>query len=92
MDFACIIADPHQVKIKGKGKKKMNKYLKTKKAMEYESDGDTNSNWYTYNDPQRLIKRAGRVGTQWLASSASKPIRVSSSLIWCPFHMALCHI
>ena len=27
-----------------------------------------------------------------VASSTSKPTRVSSSLIGCPFHMALCHI
>ena len=29
---------------------------------------------------------------QWLASSTSKPTRVSLSLIGCPFHMVLCHI
>ena len=32
--------------------------------MEYESDGDTNSNWCTLNDPQRFSKRAGEVGNQ----------------------------
>ena len=29
---------------------------------------------------------------QWLATLTSKPTRVSSSLIGCPIHSALCHI
>ena len=30
--------------------------------MKYESDSDTNYNWYTRNYPECLYKRAGRVG------------------------------
>ena len=30
--------------------------------MEHEGDSDTNYNWCTWNDPQRLGKKAGKVG------------------------------
>ena len=32
--------------------------------MEHEGDGDTNCNWYTWNNPQMIGKGAGRVGNQ----------------------------
>ena len=45
--------------------KENEKETKTKtenyEALEHEGDSDTNSNWCTRNDPQRLSKKAGRV-------------------------------
>ena len=35
--------------------------------MEYEGDSDTNCNWCTWNIPQKLGKRAGRVGNQGMS-------------------------
>ena len=32
--------------------------------MEHESDDDINCNWYTWNDSQRLSKRAVEVGNK----------------------------
>ena len=32
--------------------------------MEYDGDGDTSYNCYSWNDPQRLNKRAGGVGNR----------------------------
>ena len=31
------------------------------KTMEHEGDGDTNCNWCTWNNPQRIYKRTGRL-------------------------------
>ena len=46
---------PDLVQINKKRKKKRNKYLdlvkEQKKAMEHESDGHTNCNWSTWNNP-----------------------------------------
>ena len=42
---------------------------RTKKAMEHEGDGDTNSNWYTWNDPKRLGQEAEGVEIGWRARS-----------------------
>ena len=33
--------------------------------MEHEGDDDTNDNWYTLNNPQRLGKLTRRGGNQW---------------------------
>ena len=30
--------------------------------MEREGDGDTNCNWITWNEPQKLGKKSGRLG------------------------------
>ena len=38
--------------------------LRTKKPMEHESDGDTNCNWRTWNDSQRLGKETEGVGNR----------------------------
>ena len=35
--------------------------------MEHEGVGDTNCNWYTWNDPQRLAKGTGGV-RNWITS------------------------
>ena len=32
--------------------------------MEHEGDGDTSWNWCTWNNPQRIDKRTGRLGTE----------------------------
>ena len=32
--------------------------------MEHESDGDTNRNWCTWNNPKRSYKEAGRLGNK----------------------------
>ena len=69
------LRDYYQKKKKKKKKKKKNREAakewdlisrrnckRTKKVVEYESDGDTNCNWYAWNSPQRLGKRAWRGG------------------------------
>ena len=59
MDVA-VLAD-HIVKIK-------DKYLdfawELKKNMEYESDGDTNCCWCTWDNPQKIGKGTGRLGNK----------------------------
>ena len=37
---------------------------RTKKAVEYDDDGDANSSWSTWNDLQRLAKKTGIIGNQ----------------------------
>ena len=32
--------------------------------MEHESDGDTNCNWCTWNNPQKIGKEVGRLGNK----------------------------
>ena len=39
--------------------------------MEHESDGDSNYNWCTWNDPHRLSKRAGEVRNQNMSQAHS---------------------
>ena len=62
MDFA-VPANP-KVKLKKKSKKR-DKYLdlarELKKTMEYESDGDTNCNWYSH---QKTSIRTGELGNK----------------------------
>ena len=64
MDHA-VPAD-HREKIKEN--KIRDKYLdlarELKKTMEHESKSDNNCNWCTWNDHQRLGKRAGGVGNR----------------------------
>ena len=54
--------------MKIKENEKRDKYLdlvrETKKAMEYEGDCDTNYNWCTWNNTQRISKGAGGVRNQ----------------------------
>ena len=60
MDFV-VLAD-HRVKLKEREKR--DKYLdlaREFKIMKHESDGDTNCNWWTWNNPQNIGK-----GTEWL--------------------------
>ena len=56
------VTEDYRVKIKEKRDKYLNLARELNKTMEHESDGDTNCNWYTWNDSQRLGKRTGRVG------------------------------
>ena len=51
MDFA--VQDDHRVKLKGE-----------KRVMEHEGDCDTNCNWCTWKDPQKIGKRTGRLRNQ----------------------------
>ena len=64
MDFT--VSAEYRVKIKES--KKVHKYLdlarELKKAVEHEGDGDTNCNWCTWNDPQRLRRNTGRIGNE----------------------------
>ena len=39
-------------------------YQRTEIAVEHEGDGDTTCNRCTWNDPQRLGKKAGRIGNR----------------------------
>ena len=53
----------HRVKWKESGKR--DKYLDLageQKTMEHEGNGDTSSNWCTWNNPKRIGKGAGRLG------------------------------
>ena len=61
-DFA--VPAHHRVKINECEKKRqvIRRCLRAKKAVEHESDSDTNCDWHTWNDPQRVRKRAGWVG------------------------------
>ena len=52
------------MKINGDEKRELRPCEKTKKAVEHEDDGDTNSDWCARNDLQKLDKRAGRVRNQ----------------------------
>ena len=55
----------HRVKIKES--KKGDKYLdltRELKTIKHKGDGDTNGNWYTWNNPQRLGKETGRIRNQ----------------------------
>ena len=64
MDFS-VLAD-YIIKLKESGKR--DKYLvlgkELKKCIEYEVDGDTNYNWHTWNNLQRIGKGTGRLGNQ----------------------------
>ena len=64
VDFA-VQAD-HRVKIKENEKKRqiLRSCQRTKKVTEHEGNGDTNCNLSTWNDHQRLNKRAGGVGNR----------------------------
>ena len=54
--------------VKMKENEKRDKYLdlarELKKAVEREGDDDTNTNWHTWNSPQRLGKGTERVETE----------------------------
>ena len=62
------VSTNHGVKIKENGKR--DKYLhltreiKKKKSMQHEGDSNTSCNWRTWNGPQRLGKKTGRVGNR----------------------------
>ena len=63
MDFA-ILAD-HRWKLKESENR--DKYLDLVwelKKLEHEGDNDTNYNWCTWNDPQRIGKGTGRLGNK----------------------------
>ena len=51
----------------------MIKYQRTKKAVEYEGDSDTNCNWCTWNGSQRLGKGPGKVGNQRMITALLRP-------------------
>ena len=54
--------------MKIKANKRRDKYFdlarELKEAIEHGDDCDTNCNWCTQNDPQRLVKGTGRVGNR----------------------------
>ena len=57
MNFAV-----HRVKLKEIEKMNIWTLLKKlKKTMKHESDGDTNFDWCTWNNPQRIVKKTGRL-------------------------------
>ena len=67
----CWIVDlavPADYRVKLKQSEKWDKYLnfarELKKTMEHEGDGDTNCIWCTWNNPQRLVKGAERLGNK----------------------------
>ena len=58
-----VVSADHRGKIKENEKKRLihKSCQRTKEAMEHESDGYTNCNWCTWNDPQRFCKKAGGI-------------------------------
>ena len=61
----CYSCKPHsENQRKQKERQVLRSCQRTKKAMEYESDSDTNRYWYTRNNSQRLGKGIGRVSNQ----------------------------
>ena len=62
----CELYHSIGLKIKGNERKKNSTWTlsENSKTLEHESDGDTNCNWCTWNDCQRLGKGAGRVGNR----------------------------
>ena len=63
----CWIVDfaiPANPRVKIKENKIRDKYLNLAREQKkkHESDSDTSCNWCAWNDPQRLVKGAGRVG------------------------------
>ena len=68
--WTCRIMDsaiPADTRIKLKASEKRNRYLdlatelKKKKTMEHEGNGDTNCNWCTWNNTQRIGKETGNL-------------------------------
>ena len=51
----------NRVKLKENLKRDKYLHLDSDQKIEHEIDGDTNCNWSTWNGPQKLGKRAGRV-------------------------------
>ena len=53
-----------QITVKVKENEKRDEYLylarELKKTMEHEGDGNTDCNWYAWNNTQRISKRTGR--------------------------------
>ena len=49
-----------------------------RKAVDHESDGDTNCSWYAWNNPQRLETGTGRISNQiglvWFGFMAYQPL------------------
>ena len=62
MDFAGGPQSENQRK--RKERQVLGSCWRTKKAMDQEVHGDTNCDWRTWNDPQKLGKRIGRDGNQ----------------------------
>ena len=62
------LAIPADHRVKLKESEKRDKYLdlaiELKKTMEHEGDSDTNCNWCTWNNPQRIDKGAKRFRNQ----------------------------
>ena len=62
MDFA-VSAD-HIIKLKGSEKRDKFLDFAWELKEKYESDSDTNCNWCTWNNPQRISKENGRLGNK----------------------------
>ena len=60
----CTPSGPQRKNQRKQKDKVLRPCQRTKKAVEHEGDGDTTYNWHARNGPQKLEKRAGRVGNQ----------------------------
>ena len=65
MNFTVLSG--HRIKLKESGKR--DQYLDfanelKKKNLENEGDGDTNCNWFTWNNSKRIAKGTGRLGNK----------------------------
>ncbi len=54
----------HRLKLKESEKRDKNRDLVREKIVELEGDDDTNCNWCTWNNPQSLGKRIGKLGDE----------------------------
>ena len=97
---SCRLRRPSRPQSENKRKRKERKILAPtknyppnppqKNTMDYEGDCDTNSKWHAPSNPQMLGKETGRLRNK--RTSRDHPNYNISSLIGCPFHMALCYI
>ena len=57
MDFVVTVDDRIELKESEKRDEYVDFARELKKTMEHEVDGDTSSNWCTWNNPQRIVKK-----------------------------------
>ena len=64
VDFAIPVDNRVKIKESEKRVKYLDLAKELKKTVEHEGDSDTNCNWCTWNNPQRLGKWTGRLGNK----------------------------
>ena len=64
VDFAIPVDYCMKIKESEKDCQVLGSCQRTKRAVEYESDGYINCSWYTWNSPKRLEKMTWGIGNQ----------------------------